>query len=106
MNNQQPTHLQIVSSNPQDPPSNTPLTATDGLPLWLDRRSWAEYEEWRQMLASSSKHKGRRYPWTEAGRRHSIRILARIVDEHDCSQEDVIGQSLANGWVGLFPPKR
>jgi hypothetical protein len=62
-------------------------------PQWLDLDLWKSFKEHRQKL---------RAPMTQEAERRAIIKLSELVKECGCGPEDIIGQSLDNGWKGLF----
>ena len=63
-------------------------------PSWLDQTAWSEYCQHRAEI---------RKPLTPLAEKKAINKLAEIVDQCQASQQQVIDQSIMNGWVGLFP---
>lgn len=67
------------------------------LPDWLPPEAWAEWCEYRRKL----KAKG----WTQMAARKSLASLSQLRDDgHD--PREVIDQSIAAGWTGLFAVKQ
>lgn len=65
------------------------------LPEWLDPKDWNDYLEYRKGIAA---------PMSVVAQTRAIAELNRLrVEGHDPSR--VIGQSIVNGWKGLFPVK-
>ncbi|WP_105654676.1 replication protein [Cronobacter dublinensis] len=108
--------LKLRESNPskqgntkdtiQNTKKNTPLTPQGGktkfnpldvvLPDWLDRAVW---REWVQYRAESKKPIKSMLTVTKA-----IKLLSQFRDAGN-NPAEVINQSIANGWQGLFPVK-
>ncbi|EOV9706020.1 replication protein [Cronobacter malonaticus] len=108
--------LKLRESNPskqgntkdtiQNTKKNTPLTPQGGkakfnpldvvLPDWLDRAVW---REWVQYRAESKKPIKSMLTVTKA-----IKLLSQFRDSGD-NPADVVNQSIANGWQGLFRVK-
>ncbi|EKK7717687.1 replication protein [Cronobacter malonaticus] len=108
--------LKLRESNPskqgntkdtiQNTKNNTPLTPQGGkakfnpldvdLPDWLDPAVW---HEWVQYRAESKKPIKSMLTVTKA-----IKLLSQFRDAGD-NPADVINQSIANGWQGLFQVK-
>lgn len=63
-------------------------------PNWLDQEAWSEYRQHRAEI---------RKPLTPLAEKKAINKLAEIVDQCQASQQQVIDQTIMNGWVGLFP---
>lgn len=63
-------------------------------PNWLDMEAWSEYKQHRCEI---------RKPLTPLAEKKAINKLAEIVDQCQASQQQVIDQTIMNGWVGLFP---
>lgn len=66
------------------------------LPEWLDREDWQGWVDDRR---------ARRKPITERGAREQIKLLADYRGQGH-APASVIANSIANGYQGLFPPKR
>ena len=101
-NNQIPTNNQepLTNNHKEHPP--TPRKRGSGfdasmidLPEWLDR------EDWQSWVAD---RKARKKPVTEEGARRQLQQLASYrADGH--KPADVIANSIAGGYQGLFPPR-
>ncbi|OWT69228.1 MULTISPECIES: YdaU family protein [unclassified Achromobacter] len=65
------------------------------LPNWLDREDWQSWV---------SDRKARKKPVTEEGARRQLKQLADYLAQGH-KPADVIGNSIAGGYQGLFPPK-
>lgn len=68
------------------------------IPAWLDPEVWSAYCEMR-------KAKGKRAPFTVAAAKRVLYILDRMRSEGQ-SPNDVLWQSVVNGWSGVFPVKQ
>jgi len=64
-------------------------------PEWLNTESWTDFKEHRKEIKA---------PMTERAEKKNITVLKKLIDE-GYSQAEVIDQSIANGWKGLFPIK-
>ena len=83
------------SLNPQ--PRKREEEDRPNLPDWLPPEAWAEWCEYRRKL----KAKG----WTQMAARKSLASLSQLRDDgHD--PREVIDQSIAAGWTGLFAVKQ
>ena len=66
------------------------------LPEWLDKKAWDEYREHRKALKPQMTH---------LAEQKAIEALSKFRDSgHDPTE--IINQSIAMGWKGLFEPKR
>jgi hypothetical protein len=65
-------------------------------PPWLDLELWKKFKEHRQRL---------RAPMTQEAEKRSWSKVLKLMAECDCSQDAIIGQSIENGWKGLFALK-
>ena len=62
-------------------------------PSWLDVELWEEYKLHRVQM---------RKKLTDVAEKRAIKKLATLCKESNCTQEDIIEQTLENGWLGLF----
>ena len=90
-----------VDGSPSPPAPPIPVRSTTKaptpveLPPWLPQESWAEFLEHRRKLKA---------PMTDTAQRRAIAELGRLREAgHDA--DAVLGQSIVNGWKGLFPLK-
>ncbi len=65
-------------------------------PLWLDKILWNDYKLMRAEIKK---------PCEGTVERYAIRELAKLVERDGFDQHDIIGQSIASRWIGLFAPK-
>lgn len=83
-------------ASPPARPRTRALEEPPALPEWLSSEAWSEWCTYR----TAQSRKG----WTQAAAQKCISTLARLRDEgHDPT--DVIDQSIASGWTGLFAVK-
>lgn len=67
----------------------------DPLPDWLPAQTWAEFLEHRRKLKA---------PMTDLAQQRAVKQLGRLREAgHD--PEEVLSQSIVNGWKGVFPVK-
>jgi len=78
---------------PPSPRKRGELVVAASLPSWLDPKAWAEWCQHRR---------GRK--WTDAAQAHSLRSLDKLRQQGNDPAE-VISQSIAAGWTGLFAVK-
>jgi len=64
------------------------------LPNWLDKATWADFEEMRRKM---------KRPLTDAARKLAIKKLLKLWQENRDHPTDVLEQSILNGWQGLWP---
>ena len=62
------------------------------LPEWINAKTWGEWETYR---------KQKRQKLTQISRAKQIKFLEQFKQDH----EEIINQSIRNGWTGLFPLK-
>lgn len=109
--NAMPTHSEgnanqePITNNQETEEKNTPPTprkrgsgfdaSTIDLPDWLDREDWQSWV---------SDRKARKKPVTEEGARRQLQQLAQYRAEGH-RPADVIANSIAGGYQGLFPPR-
>lgn len=65
-------------------------------PPWLDMKLWKQFKEHRQKL---------RAPMTPEAERRNLIKLEKLIGHNGANQENIIGQSIENGWKGLFKLK-
>lgn len=64
-------------------------------PRWLNQELWEEYKLHRKDL---------KRPLTPRAEKMAINRLARLIDKGS-DQEEIIEQTIANGWIGLWEVK-
>jgi len=62
------------------------------LPEWLDKDAWSEFEQHR---------KETKKPLTDLARKKNLLVL----EKHKDRQSEIINNTIANRWQGLFEPK-
>jgi hypothetical protein len=75
---------------PMSPPAGKPAFV---LPAGVDPGTWADFEAHRREI---------RKPLTDLARRTNVKVLVGLPPKQ---QREVVDTSIANRWVGLFPPK-
>jgi len=73
-----------------------PSGITKELPDWLNKDLWAEFKMHRQTIKAGM---------TELAEEKLLMKLERLIQDTGASQEDIIEQSIMNGWKGLFEVK-
>lgn len=66
-------------------------------PAWIDPETWDAYTEMRR-------EKGKRAPFTDKARDMIVRKLDRLRAEGH-NPNDILAESVMNGWTGVFPLK-
>lgn len=69
------------------------------LPEWLPAEAWGRWKDYRLGIAT------KKSPWNKSVMRSSLRTLERLWRDGQ-NLDDVIEQSVLNGWRGLFPVNR
>jgi len=78
---------------PLTPRARAQTVVAASLPFWLDAKAWADWCQHRR---------GKK--WTDLAQQHSIRALGKLRDQGN-EPAEVIAQSIAAGWTGLFALK-
>lgn len=63
------------------------------LPTWLDVELWEEFEQHRREM-----HK----PMTPTATKRAFIKIERMAFEDQCNPNDIIEQTIENGWMGFF----
>lgn len=63
------------------------------LPAWLNFELWEEFEQHRRELQK---------PMTVTATRRAFKKIERMSIEDNCNPNDIIEQTIENGWMGFF----
>jgi len=78
--------------------NNPPIIPpSGGIPDWVPRETFLEFLELRKKL---------RKPLLEKSYPRFFKTLRNICDDTRASPEEVLNNSIVNGWQGIFPPKK
>lgn len=75
---------------PKPKPDDEPV-----LPDWIPRQAWDDYVEFRRSIKK---------PMTAIAKKRAVGLLEKLRQDGD-SPEDVLTQSVVNGWQGVYPVK-
>lgn len=87
---------------PSPSPTPSPITSSSKItplyPPWLDLNLWQEFKKHRTKIKA---------PMTEEAERRMIIKLQKMIGKNGDSptQDQILGQSIENGWKGIFPFK-
>jgi hypothetical protein len=89
-----PDNKQKIKDKIKAQPKNQVAVVVD-LPKWLDKNLWEDFKQFRKEMKK---------PMTELMQKKMINRLEKMRSEGQ-NVEDVLNQSMANGWQGVFEVK-
>jgi len=97
-NTNTPLTPQGETTKPSKKSKKAPAATLPPLPDWLPKDLWDDFVEHRRLL---------RKPLTPLAATRVLKILQDVADQFsEAEARQCLDTSIANGWVGVFPPKQ